>query len=177
MEGKGLKLYGTRCSGFCLMVELALKLKGLSYELVEEDLRNKSAALLRYNPVHRKVPVLVHDGEPICESQVILRYIDETWSEPPLLAGAPLCRARVLFWVDFFIHTLMPASRTVVVSQGEELTRALEELRRAVKTMEDGLQRDFPGEGPFFGGATPGLLDVVCGRTPSAFLPSNSSSA
>ncbi|EEF39920.1 glutathione s-transferase, putative [Ricinus communis] len=48
-------LYGTWGSGFCLRVELALKLKGITYEYVEEDLTNKSESLPQYNPVHKKL--------------------------------------------------------------------------------------------------------------------------
>ena len=49
----------------------------------------------------------------------------------------------------------------MTISQREELTGALEELRETVDTLEAGLRRDFSGEGRFFGGTVPGLLDVV----------------
>ncbi|KAL6183104.1 hypothetical protein ACLB2K_044515 [Fragaria x ananassa] len=88
-------------------VELALKLKGIPYEYMEEDFTNKSQLLLKYNPVHKKVPVLVHDGKPIAESYIILEYIDETWKTgPKLFPEDPYERAKFRFWASFIQQQL-----------------------------------------------------------------------
>ncbi|KAF8111417.1 hypothetical protein N665_0076s0388 [Sinapis alba] len=72
MEEKKSKviLHGMWASTYSKRVEIALKLKGISYEYVEEDLKNKIDSLIQLNPVHKKIPLLVHDGKPVAESQV-----------------------------------------------------------------------------------------------------------
>ncbi|KAK9001444.1 hypothetical protein V6N11_083227 [Hibiscus sabdariffa] len=63
----------------------------------------KSELLLRSNPVHKRVFVLIHgDHNPFCESLVIIRYIDETWSSgPSTLPSDPKERAVPLFWAAY----------------------------------------------------------------------------
>lgn len=95
-------LHGTWSSTYSKRVELALKIKGIPFDYVEENLSNKSDLLLKYNPVYKKIPVLVHQGKPIAESLVILEYIDETWNyEPRLLPDDPYKSATLHFWVGY----------------------------------------------------------------------------
>ncbi|KAK1260918.1 Glutathione S-transferase U7 [Acorus gramineus] len=91
-----VKLHGLWASPFSQRIQLALNLKGVSYEWVGEDSENKSAQLLQYNPIYKKLPVLVHDGKPLPESLIILEYIEETWKNSPLLPEDPYERSRVL---------------------------------------------------------------------------------
>uniref|UniRef100_R7W2U8 Glutathione S-transferase n=1 Tax=Aegilops tauschii TaxID=37682 RepID=R7W2U8_AEGTA len=117
-----LKLLSTWASPWASMVKLALHLKGLSYENIEQDLNCKSDLLLAFNPVHKKVPVLIHNGKPICESVVIIEYIDEAYgsTSPSLLPTDPYERAIARFWVDYIDHKLVIPWKVAFTANTEE---------------------------------------------------------
>ena len=95
-------------SPFGVRARIALREKGVEFEYREENLREKSPLLLQMNPVHKKIPVLIHNGKPVCESMNVVQYIDEVWSDKnPLLPSDPYQRAQARFWVDF-IDTKVP---------------------------------------------------------------------
>ncbi|KAL9412787.1 hypothetical protein AB3S75_041443 [Citrus x aurantiifolia] len=151
-----VKLYGTWVSPFSHRIELALKLKGVPFEYIEEDLSNKSPELLKYNPVHKKIPVLVHNGKPIAESLVILEYIDETWKNNPILPQDPYQRAMVRFWAKFIDEKVLATGWKANFGEGKEREVAIEEFAEQMKFLENELNGK-----DFFGGETIGFLDIV----------------
>lgn len=93
-------------NGFGMRVRIALEEKGIKYEYREEDLRisQRSQLVLDMNPVRKSVPILIHKGNPVCDSAVILEFIDEMWKEdgsPHLLPEDACERALTRFWVHF----------------------------------------------------------------------------
>lgn len=157
-ENGEVQLFAAGGSPFARRVKIALDLKGVQYTYFEEDLRNKSDLLLKYNPVHKKVPVLVHNGKPLAESLVIVEYIDEIWGNHPLLPQQPYDRALARFWSKFIDDKCLPAiSKAAFTANKEERDKATEESLEALQILENELKHKF------FGGDTIGLVDIAAG--------------
>ncbi|KAL1111208.1 hypothetical protein V6Z11_D02G043300, partial [Gossypium hirsutum] len=152
-----VKLFGAWLSPYVFRVIWALKLKGIPYEYIEEDLSNKSPLLLQYNPIHKKVPVLVHDGKPICESTVILRYIDEIWPQNPLLPADPYDRAVALFWIKF-ADDKSPIIAKLYRTEGEEQQVVVKEWLEMLEAMEE---HALIGGKKFFGRDEINMVDIA----------------
>ncbi|PUZ40411.1 hypothetical protein GQ55_9G421800 [Panicum hallii var. hallii] len=167
MAGDGeLKLLGMWASPYVTRAKLALQIKGLSYEYVEEDLGNKSELLLSSNPVHKAVPVLIHDGKPVCESSVVVQYIDEAFAGagPSLLPTDPYERAVARFWAAYLEDKLVaPWMRLFRVKTDEEMAEVMRQMIAAADALEGGLKQCSEGKGPFFGGESVGYVDVLLG--------------
>uniref|UniRef100_A0ACD5U4T4 Uncharacterized protein n=1 Tax=Avena sativa TaxID=4498 RepID=A0ACD5U4T4_AVESA len=165
MAGEGdVKLLGLLVSPFVLRVRMALQMKGVSYEYIEEDILDKGELLLRYNPVHKKVPVLIHNGVPLCESQIIIQYIDEVWAaEPSILPADPYERATARFWAAYVDDKLFPAWLGILKATTEEgRAEKVQETLAVVEQLEVALAQCSNGK-PFFAGDSVGFLDLVVG--------------
>ncbi|PQP98802.1 putative glutathione S-transferase parC [Prunus yedoensis var. nudiflora] len=144
-------------SMFGMRVRVALAEKGVKYEYREEDLPNKSPLLLQMNPVHKKIPVLIHNGKPVCESANIVQYIDEAWKDKaPLLPSDPYQRAQARFWVDYIDKNLYDAGRKIWATKGEEQEAGKKEFIEILKQLEGEL-----GNKPYFEGESFGFLDIA----------------
>jgi glutathione S-transferase len=97
------KLYHLWLSPFSRKVRVALKEKGLDFELVVEETWKRREDFLGLNPAGL-VPVLVeHDGRVLCESTPICEYLDEVYPNRPLIGLDPAGRAetrRLVNWFD-----------------------------------------------------------------------------
>ncbi|PAN48810.1 hypothetical protein PAHAL_9G407300 [Panicum hallii] len=164
--GDELKLLGMWASPFVMRAKLALGFKGLSYEDVEEDIfGGKSELLLSSNPVHKKVPVLLHNGRPVCESQIIVQYIDEAFpgTGPSLLPADPYERAIARFWGAYVDDKLLASFlQSARGKTEEEKAEGLKQTIVAAENMEAAFRELSKGK-PFFGGDTVGYLDVTLG--------------
>ncbi|KAM3288040.1 hypothetical protein P3S67_021470 [Capsicum chacoense] len=152
----GVKLLGINGSPISRRVEWALKIKGVEYEFIEEDLQNKSQLLLESNPVYKKIPVLLHNGKPIAESLVIIEYIDEVFEGPCILPKDHYDRAIARFWAKFLDEKCIPAVWKAFWSQGEEQEEDKKEAYEVLKVLDNELK-----DKKFFGGDGIGFVDIA----------------
>lgn len=161
-----LKVLGAWASPSLVRVRVALHLKGLEYEYVEVDLKNKSDLLLASNPVHKKVPVLLHGGKPVCESMLIVQYLDEAFpgAGPTFLPADPYHRDAARFWAAYVDDKVSSAWLGMLFKSKTEEERAEDVARAlaALETLEGAFQECSKGKA-FFGGDGIGFVDVVLG--------------
>ncbi|KAK4376753.1 hypothetical protein RND71_003049 [Anisodus tanguticus] len=164
MAASTVKVLGTHPSPFANRVLIALNVKSMEYELIEEDMSNKSELLLKSNPVHKKIPVLIHGDNPICESLVIVQYIDETWTNgPSILPSDPHDRAISRFWAAYIDDKWLTLMSGVGKAQGEEAkAKVQEKLQEALVPLEEAFVKCGKGK-TFFGGDNIGYIDIALG--------------
>jgi glutathione S-transferase len=157
-----LELYHYDRSTAAQKIRIALAEKGLEWESrivntrvgVREHLRPE---YLRLNP-RGLVPTLVHDGQPIPESQVILEYLEDAFPEHPLRPEDPVARAHMRLWtkrIDEGLHVhsrvigMCVSVRHVNAAAGEEaITEYYKEMQEDVRRRNDAINIEHGLESP-----------------------------
>ncbi len=134
--------------------------KGVAFERIDIDLAVKPDWFLTMSPTG-KVPVLKvgqPDGDDaiLFESMVICEYLEETQGGAPMYPVDALSRARQRGWAEFGTATLADAwqflnSSDPSIADGKRAAfcRRLEQLEAVLEG------------GPYFGGASFGMVDAV----------------
>ncbi|KAK2990775.1 hypothetical protein RJ640_012676 [Escallonia rubra] len=164
MAKSDVKLLGVWASPYVNRVQIALNVKSVDYEFVEERFLPKSELLLSFNPVHKKVPVFFYGDKTICESLVIAQYIDEEWTNgPSILPSDPCDRAVARFWAAYLDEKLFPAVRELLLAQEEEAKAVLiEKIVEGLALLEAAFVECSKGKA-YFGGDSIGYLDIAFG--------------
>lgn len=93
-------VYEHPLSPYAQKIKLALREKNVTFEALipgfgTPDASASDALVFADISPRQEVPVLIHNGNALFESPVILAYIEETWEAPALLPTSTAERARV----------------------------------------------------------------------------------
>jgi glutathione S-transferase len=157
-----MKLYTGPLSLFSAKVRIALAEKGLEYDHASVGWSRED----RYLPHHpdvvahnpkRQVPVLI-DGEiVVCDSTLILEYLEENFPEVPLLPTKPAERARARRFEWMADEVVFPPTWDLIEevfypAEGERNPQRADAARAALAVVHVDLDREL-GERDYFCGA------------------------
>lgn len=115
-----IELYHFGFSTCSQKVRLVLAEKGLDFTSHEVNLiagGQHDPAYVKLNPKH-VVPTLLHDGQLLVESTLIIRYLDDAFPEPPQRPKDALGRYQVDLWLKRVDEALHPAAPIVTFALG-----------------------------------------------------------
>ncbi len=153
-------IYSAKVCPYAQRSRMALLEKGVAFNLIEIDLKNKPVGFQEISP-YSKVPVIVHGNDRVWESAVINEYLEEVFPEPALMPKEPGLRAIARIWIDFANNKMIPAYYKLLMSQKPDQQKQWEdELYKHFRFMEtEGLAK-FSGEGPYWLGESVSLVDL-----------------
>lgn len=105
-----MRLYAVTLSPFAARARLALRVKGVEYEMLAPlGGSTRSPEFLAMNPIG-KLPVLVtEDGLAIAESETIIDFLDDRYPSPPLMPESVADRVQMRNAIRTFELYVTPA--------------------------------------------------------------------
>lgn len=108
-------------------VRIVLAEKGVSYEVINVESRNKPEDLLELNP-YGNVPTLVDRELALYEPNIITEYLDERFPHPPLMPVYPVARAKARLIIYRFDREWNPLIRKLEAGKSSDLHATAKEL-------------------------------------------------
>lgn len=132
---------GATCA---VKVLLTLSEKQVAFE--ERLLQRAELATAEYRALNRNgvVPTLVHDGEVVVESSIIMMYIDDAFAGPSLTPSAPAARARMNLWLRLVDDAFAPLTvlTYAMVARNSLLAMPLDEREAYYRSIPDLVKRE-----------------------------------
>ena len=154
-----MRLHGASGSPFVRKVQVALALKGLPYEQIQQLPFTRDAEYRKINPLG-KIPTLQDGDLTICDSTVICEYLEEAYPQAPLYPANPADRARAR-WLEelggsrvaelaagIFFQRFM---RPMVLKQEPDEELVAKIIDRQLPPLLDYLEAEVPAQGFIFG--------------------------
>lgn len=166
-----MRVYGIPGSPFLRSVEITLHEKGLDYQLIAmAPGEHKQPDYLARHPFGR-IPAFENDGFTVYETQAILRYLDQTFPQPPLTPADAQERARMnqaigIIECYYFPKAAAPIAFNRIIGPrllglpGDEA--AIEEAMPMARTCFTEFGR-LLGDKPYLTGDSISLADIMLG--------------
>ena len=152
-------LHGASGSPFVRKVQVALTLKGLPYEQVQQIPFTRDAQYRKINPLG-KIPALQDGDLTLCDSTVICEYLEDTYPQVPLYPSNSADKAKARWFEELggsrvaelaagiFFQRFM---RPMVLKQEADEELVAKIMNKQLPPILDYLEAQVPGEGFLFG--------------------------
>ena len=152
-------VHGASASPFVRKVLVALKIKDLPYEQIQQMPFTQDEEYMKINPLG-KIPTLQEGDLTICDSTVICEYLEDTCPEPPLYPSDPADKSQARWYEELggsrvaelaagiFFQRFM---RPMVLKQetDEELVEKI--INKQLPPILDYMEAQVPEDGFIFG--------------------------
>uniref|UniRef100_A0A8C7XZG7 Glutathione S-transferase omega n=1 Tax=Oryzias sinensis TaxID=183150 RepID=A0A8C7XZG7_9TELE len=154
-----IRLYSMRFCPFAQRTRLVLHAKGIKFDTINVDLKNKPDWFLEKNPFGT-VPVLeTAAGEVIYESSITSEYLDEVYPEKKLLPSSAYAKAQQKMLLEHFAK-LVPLFYRIpsAMKNGDDVSGMEAELKEKLGKLNDELVQK---KTKFFGGDSITMIDYM----------------
>jgi glutathione S-transferase len=152
-------VHGASGSPFVRKVLVALAIKNLPYEQIQQIPFTKDPEYRKINPLG-KIPTLQHEELTICDSSVICEYLEDTVPQPPLYPTESADKAQARWYEELggtrvaelaagiFFQRFM---RPMVLKQETDEELVAKIINKQLPPILDYLEAEVPAEGFIFG--------------------------
>lgn len=155
LQKTSLRLYSMRWCPYAQRTRMVLAHKNIPYETVNVDMNDKPDWYWARNPEGR-VPILEQGGgHVIYESTATCEWLDDVYTHSRLTPADPYVKARDRMMLEYFSN--ITSLFYVKLRKPDTLEEGIVQLHKHYSHYEKELEGR--GEGPFFGGSSPSMLD------------------